>query len=136
MPFCLSRLEFSDLWHKLKVPNKVDLLKELASGRSFNLPVRIPLKPCPALVLFRGSPSYCCRASRTEGARSQEKGQEVWCTKSARETHKHALAGHGHRLEQRLCGAWKVDFVRGRCDYRWPPVQALDMDIAVLKRLL
>jgi hypothetical protein len=64
----LEILEFHDLWHSLKVPNEVDLLKQLASG----MKLAVILVSTLNNMCNRGLASYCSRSSYAKGTNDEE----------------------------------------------------------------
>lgn len=63
----LETLEFHDLWHSLKVPNEVDLLRQLASGMKLAAILVPMLNMCN-----RGLASYRSRSPYAKGTNDEE----------------------------------------------------------------
>ena len=104
--------EFYDLWHSLKVPNEVDLLKQLQNG--------ISLSSCPSfrfaiyciakhyyLFICRGLASHSSRGTCGQGTNGQEEGTEVWAKTKTSSVDEYQFE-RTNRLEQGLCCCWQV----------------------------
>lgn len=96
--------EFNDLWHSLKVPNDVDLLRQLASGTFL-----LFCSSCPSQLGWgRGPAGDECRSPRTQSPEYQEEGQAGRCPSTAPGAdNQHAHEGRGRSLA-RLCPTWEV----------------------------
>lgn len=88
--FVLFWTEFFDLWHSLKVPNDVDLLRALHAGM------------CLLFYLFvwcltvrcRGAASYCGRDADSKSAvEYEEEGKALGTATETGEDNEHAFEG-------------------------------------------
>jgi len=107
----LHFLEFLDLWHSLKVPNDVDLLRQLASGtqQSYSL-------SCHRFsdISFRGFTGHSRRDSHTQRPNDQEEGQEGWCTPPASSSHGQHTSERRSRSRQCYAGEMSGGFYSPR----------------------
>lgn len=109
--------EFGDLWHSLKVPNDVDLLKQLASG------IFSPVGgPGPSETgWYRGSPGYKRGGACTKSACRQKERETRWRTQTAPSAHHQYTHEGRNRPFTRLrgtCEAEVICFPKG--EMSWP----------------
>lgn len=104
MALTIGITEFNDLWHSLKVPNDVDLLRQLASGTFL-----LFCSSCPSQLGWgRGPAGDECRSPRPQSPEYQEEGQAGRCPSTAPGAdNQHAHEGRGRSLA-RLCPTWEV----------------------------
>jgi hypothetical protein len=91
----LTKLEFHDLWHKLNVPNEVDLLKQLQSGLLSQFACVLTITLYPLRWFTRdciGGPGY-------QDAGGQEERQKVRDPTTYNPTYKYTLEGYGYRSQ-------------------------------------
>lgn len=101
-----ARAEFLDLWHSLKVPNDVDLLKQLANGTFLfpNIETRVRLAPS---TIVRGLASHRGRSGGSQGT-YEEEGQEECHSKPAGKDHQPSPERDWHRFDEGLCPSQQV----------------------------
>jgi len=92
-----------DLWHELKVPNDVDLLRQLASGERF-LATFVPRIDSP---LRRRVTGHTLFRVGGQGTGNEEEGKERCNQTTTSSHHKYPSQGF-YRSIERLCRARKV----------------------------
>ena len=100
----LVEKEFLDLWHELKVPNDVDLLKQLENGASLSFSLLPYLLP-----LHRGSTSNKRRTISSQSSHCQKERKERWCSKTtASAHHKYSSKGRNRPIKRLSC-TWEMN---------------------------
>lgn len=91
-------IEFHDLWHSLKVPNDVDLLRQLASGK-----LRLRLHHlCSSFS--RGSAGYCGGDCGAESTNDEKEGQKRGCSSpTSSSDHEYTSEGRDRSSERLRC---------------------------------
>ncbi len=102
-----GRVEFVDLWHDLKVPDDVDLIRQLATGE---LPFFRPLFYFSP-PRHRGSPSYGKSSSPRQGTKQEEGKERRGTTPTTNPSHQYAFEGR-NRSVAGFRGARKMSVFR------------------------
>jgi hypothetical protein len=105
----LAGAEFLDLWHSLKVPNDVDLLRQLESGASPPFVVTWPqFCVSSSSHAARGFTGDRGRSDYGQDADGQEEGQEICAAESPSKDYEPTLEGYGYRPVEGLYSSWKL----------------------------
>ncbi|KAG7447331.1 uncharacterized protein BT62DRAFT_76224 [Guyanagaster necrorhizus] len=97
-----GRVEFMDLWHELKVPDDVDLARQLATGKYFFHPLFHFSTP-----RHRGSPGYGESSCPCQGTKQEEGQERGGTTPATNPPHQYTFEGR-NRFVAGFCGTGKM----------------------------